>query len=254
MSGAVTMADEAIRAAGDPFVRTARVFGPEAMERLARSRVAVFGLGGVGGYAVEALARSGIGALDLIDSDTVSLSNLNRQILATRRTLGRYKTEVAEERVRDINPSCQVRTHRAFFLPATRDAFDFSAFDYVVDAIDTVAGKLALIEAAREAGTPVISSMGTGNKLDPSQLRVADLYETAVCPLARIMRRECRRRGIDRLKVVYSREEPRAPIGELPPEERREDVRRDVPGSTAFVPSAAGLLIASEVVKDLLGR
>ena len=248
------MADEAIRAADDPFARTARVFGPEAMDRLAHSRVAVFGLGGVGGYVVEALARSGIGALDLIDSDTVSITNLNRQILATRRTLGRYKTEAAEERVRDINPACQVRTHRVFFLPATRELFDFSAYDYVVDAIDTVTGKLTLIEAARETGTPIISSMGTGNKIDPSQLRVADLYETAVCPLARIMRRECRRRGIDRLKVVYSREEPRTPVGELPPEEQRADVRRDIPGSTAFVPSAAGLLIAAEVVRDLLGE
>ena len=233
------------------FSRTELLLGPEALEKLARSRVAVFGLGGVGGYVVEALSRSGVGALDLVDSDTVSESNLNRQILATRSSLGRYKTEVAEERVKEIAPACAVRSHCVFFLPETRGLFDFSLYDYVVDAIDTVTGKLALIEAAREAGTPLISSMGTGNRLDPSALEICDLFETANCPLARVMRRECRRRGITSLKVVASREEPRRPVGVLPKEERRE-LRRDIPGSTAFVPGAAGLLLASAVVRDLI--
>ena len=234
----------------DFLERTALLFGPEAMERLARSRVAVFGLGGVGGYVVEALARSGVGALDLIDSDTVSLSNRNRQLLATEATLGRSKAEVAAERVRSINPDCRVRCRELFYLPETRDQFDFHDYDYVVDAIDTVTGKLALIEAAREAGTPIISSMGTGNKTEASLLEVADLYETSVCPLARIMRKECRRRGVERLKVVYSREKPLRPLETIrTPEEKG---RRDIPGSTAFVPGAAGLILAGEVVKDLI--
>ena len=230
--------------------RTALLFGPEAMERLARSRVAVFGLGGVGGYVVEALARSGVGALDLIDSDALSLSNRNRQLLATEATLGRSKAEAAAERVRSINPNCRVRCRELFYLPETRDQFDFHDYDYVVDAIDTVTGKLALIEAAREAGTPIISSMGTGNKTEASLLEVADLYETSVCPLARIMRKECRRRGVERLKVVYSREKPLRPLETIrTPEEKG---RRDIPGSTAFVPGAAGLILAGEVVKDLI--
>ena len=230
--------------------RTALLFGPEAMERLARSRVAVFGLGGVGGYVVEALARSGVGALDLIDSDALSLSNRNRQLLATEATLGRSKAEAAAERVRSINPDCRVRCRELFYLPATREQFDFHDYDYVVDAIDTVTGKLALIEAAREAGTPIISSMGTGNKTEASLLEVADLYETSVCPLARIMRKECRRRGVERLKVVYSREKPLRPLETIrTPEEKG---RRDIPGSTAFVPGAAGLILAGEVVKDLI--
>ncbi len=232
--------------------RTERIFGREGMERLAGSRVAVFGLGGVGGYVVEALARSGGGALDLIDSDTVSLSNLNRQLLATRETLGRYKAEVAAERVRAINPLCRVRAYRVFYLPETAGQFDFRQYDYVVDAIDTVTGKLMLIEAARAACVPIICSMGTGNKTEPNAFLVADLYETSVCPLARILRRECRRRGIEHVKVVYSREKPLrtyAPSdGEAPPEGRR-----DIPGSTAFVPASAGFLLAAEVVKDLIG-
>ena len=237
----------------DFTARTERIFGREAMERLARSRVAVFGLGGVGGYVVEALARSGVGALDLIDSDTVSLSNLNRQLLATRATLGRYKSDVAAERVRCINPACSVRAHRVFYLPDTAGQFDFTQYDYVVDAIDTVTGKLMLIEAARAAGVPIICSMGTGNKTEPNAFLVADLFETSVCPLARILRRECRRRGIEHVKVVYSREKPLQSYvpsdeGEAPPEGRH-----SIPGSTAFVPASAGLLLASEVVKDLIG-
>ena len=233
------------------FERTELLFGREAMETLARSRVAVFGVGGVGGYVVEALARSGVGALDLIDSDRVSPSNLNRQLHALHSTLGRLKAEVAAERVRDINPACEVRAVPVFFLPETRAQFDFTQYDYVVDAIDTVTGKLALIEAAREAGVPIICSMGAGNKTEASAFRVADLYETAVCPLARILRKECRRRGIERLKVVYSEEKPLRPLeegGEAPPEGRRA-----LPGSTAFVPAAAGLVLAGEVVKDLIG-
>lgn len=232
-------------------VRTERVFGSEAMERLKNCRVAVFGLGGVGGYVVEALARSGVGALDLIDSDTISLSNLNRQILATRDTLGRFKTDVAAERVRAINPACEVRTYRVFFLPETAGQFDFAAYDYVVDAIDTVTGKLMLIEAARAAGVPIICSMGTGNKTEANAFLVADLFETQVCPLARILRRECRRRGIEHVKVVYSREKPLRPLGTLPEGERPEG-RRDVPGSTAFVPASAGMLLAGEVIKELI--
>ena len=235
----------------EEWTRTELLLGREAMEKLARSRVAVFGVGGVGGYVVEALARSGVGALDLIDSDRISPSNLNRQLLALRSTLGRLKVEAAAERVRDINPACTVRCFPVFFLPETRALFDFTQYDYVADAIDTVTGKLALIEAAREAGVPIICSMGAGNKTEPSAFRVADLYETAVCPLARILRKECRRRGIERLKVVYSEEKPLRPLGEsaeAPPEGRRA-----IPGSTAFVPAAAGLILAGEVVKDLIG-
>ena len=241
-----------------PFERTELLLGREAMCRLADSRVAVFGLGGVGGYAVEALARSGIGALDLVDDDRVAESNLNRQLLATLDTLGQPKTAVAAERVRLINPSCRVTVHQVFYLPETRHLFDFRQYDYVVDAIDTVAGKLALIQQAREAGTPVISCMGAGNKLDPAAFRVADLYETTVCPLARIMRKECRRRGIDRLKVVYSLEPPQIPRGvpsvEQEPDQRPgKSSRRSVPGSVSFVPSVAGLILAGEVVRDLIG-
>ena len=236
----------------DFTARTELVLGQEALRRLARSRVAVFGLGGVGGYVVEALARSGVGALDLVDSDVVTLSNLNRQLLATRATLGRYKADVAAERVLSINPDCRVRPHRVFFLPETANLFDFSQYDYVVDAVDTVTAKLALIEAAQKAGTPILCSLGTGNKTEANAFLVADLSETSVCPLARVLRKECRRRGIEHVKVVYSREKPlrpfRSPEGEKPPEGRR-----DVPGSTAFVPAAAGLLLAGELVKDLTG-
>ncbi len=233
------------------FSRTALLLGEEAMERLARSRVAVFGVGGVGGYAVEALARSGVGALDLIDSDTVALTNLNRQIIALHSTLGRYKVDAAAARVRDINPECRVTVYKTFFLPETAEQFDFSRYDYVVDAIDTVKGKLGLVEAARAAGVPIICSMGAGNKLDPTAFRVADIYETSVCPLAKVMRAECRKRGIDRLRVVYSQEPPAVPAesGEALPAGRRQ-----TPGSTAFVPPVVGLILAGEVVKALAGN
>ncbi len=224
----------------EQFSRTELLYGPETMERFAASRVAVFGVGGVGGYVVEALARTGIGALDLIDNDKVCVSNINRQIIATTKTVGRYKVDVAEERVHDINPECQVRTHKIFFLPETQDRFDFHDYDYVVDAIDTVTGKLAIIEKAKEAGVPVISSMGAGNKLHPSMFEVADIYKTSVCPLAKVMRHECRKRGIKSLKVVYSKEEP-----------VRLTEQGRVPGSTAFAPSVAGLIIAGEVLNDI---
>ncbi len=232
----------------DMFSRTRMLLGNEAMDRLKKARVAVFGIGGVGGHAVEALARSGVGALDLVDSDRVALSNLNRQIVATRDTLGMLKVEAAKQRVLSINPGCVVRTFPVFFLPETADQFDFSRYDYVVDAIDTVAGKLQLIEAAQKAGVPVISSMGAGNKLDPTAFRVADISKTSVCPLARVMRRELRKRGIDHVKVVYSTEPALIPA---PTDE--DTVRRTTPGSTAFVPAAAGLVLASEVIKDISG-
>ncbi len=237
------------------FSRTQRLYGRAAMERLQNSRVAVFGVGGVGGYVVEALARSGVGALDLIDHDRVSLSNLNRQIIATQDTIGREKTEVAAERVASINPECRVTVHPVFFLPETQDEFDFTQYDYVVDAIDTVAGKMAIIEKAREAGVPVISAMGAGNKIRPSMFEVADIYKTSVCPLAKVIRRECRKRGIRSLKVVYSREEPLSPLteaeGGAAEEPAGATTKRRVPGSTAFSPSVAGLIIAGEVVNDL---
>ncbi len=244
------------------FSRTQLLYGQDNMRRLAASRVAVFGIGGVGGYVVEALARSGVGALDLIDDDRVCITNLNRQILATRKTVGKYKVDAAEERIREINPQCEVRTYKTFYLPETQDQFDFHDYDYVVDAIDTVSGKLAIIENAKKAGVPVISSMGAGNKVDPAALEVADVYETSVCPLARTMRRECRKRGIDALKVVYSRETPIRPLEDMsiscrqhcvcpPGTVRKCTQRRDIPGSTAFVPSVAGLIIAAEVVRDL---
>ena len=233
----------------DNFERTSLLLGGEAMRILADSRVAVFGLGGVGGYVVEALARSGVGALDLVDSDRISPSNLNRQLLATRETLGQWKTEAAAARVHSINPACRVTLHRCFYLPETAPLFDFSQYDYVVDAIDTVTGKLMLVEEALRCGTPIISSMGTGNKLDPTAFRVADISETAVCPLARIMRKELKKRGIEHLKVVYSREKPLEPTERLIPAE--EAGRRDIPGSVAFVPSVAGMILAGEVVKDL---
>jgi len=234
----------------DQFSRTRLLIGQEALEKLRRSRVAVFGIGGVGGYAVEALVRSGVGTLDLIDHDRVSLTNLNRQLHATRETIGEYKVDAAAKRVQEINPDCRVNAYRTFFLPETRDQFDFSRYDYVIDAIDTVTGKLALIEAARAAGTPVISSMGAGNKLDPTAFRVADIHETSVCPLARIMRSECRKRGIDHLKVVYSTEPPIHHTEK--PDEEGNAGRRDIPGSTAFVPSVAGMIIAGEVIRDLI--
>ena len=245
------------------FSRTQLLLGPEAMEKLKNSRVAVFGVGGVGGYAVEALARSGVGALDLIDDDVVCPSNINRQIIATTKTVGRPKVEVAQERVLEINPDCVVRTHKTFYMPETADQFDFKEYDYIIDAIDTVTGKLELIVRAQEAGTPIISSMGAGNKLDPTAFEVADLYKTSVCPLAKVMRRECKKRGIKHLKVVYSKEEPITPLADpstgsaedgdgMPGAERKGTGRRSTPGSTAFVPSVAGLIIAGEVIKDLI--
>ena len=229
------------------FARTELLLGAEAMRRLKDARVAVFGIGGVGGHAAEALARSGVGALDLIDNDRVSESNLNRQIVALQSTVGRYKTEVMRERILDINPEAEVRVHNCFYLPETSGEFDFSSYDYIVDAIDTVTGKLGLVMEAQKAGTPVISSMGAGNKLDPAAFKVADIYETKVCPLAKVMRKELRARGIEKLKVVYSEEEPMTPKVQL-----KEGKRRAIPGSVAFVPGAAGLVIAGEVVKDLI--
>ena len=231
----------------DLFSRTRMLLRDEAMERLAKARVAVFGIGGVGGHAVEALARSGVGALDLIDSDRVVLSNLNRQIIATRDTLGMLKVDAAKARVLSINPDCVVRTWPIFYLPETASQFVFSAYDYVVDAIDTVAGKLQLIEAAKAAGTPIISCMGAGNKLDPTAFRVADISETSVCPLARVMRRELKKRGIEHVKVVYSTEPALSPAPTDEPTSRRA-----TPGSVAFVPAVAGLVLAGEVIKDLI--
>lgn len=235
----------------DQFSRTELLLGREGMERLAQARVAVFGLGGVGGCAVEALARSGVGSLELVDHDRLSLTNLNRQILATHRTLGQYKADAARERVLEIHPEARVNARRTFYGPDTAGEFDFSQYDYVVDAIDTVTGKLALIEAALAAGTRIISCMGAGNKLDPSAFRVADIGETSVCPLARVMRKELRRRGIRHLKVVYSQEPPREMEGALYQASLEGEARRQVPGSCAFVPAAAGLLLAGEVIKDL---
>ena len=244
------------------FSRTQLVFGRDAMETLANSRVAVFGIGGVGGYTVEALARSGVGKLDLIDDDKVCLTNVNRQILATLKTVGQYKVDVAEERIHSINPQCEVRAYKTFYMPDTEKEFDFTQYDYIVDAIDTVKGKLALVENANAADTPIISSMGAGNKVNAAAFEVADIYETSVCPLARVMRYECRKRGIKKLKVVYSKEKPIRPLEDMsiscrkhcvcPPGTRKCTVRRDIPGSTAFVPSVAGLIIAGEVVNDLI--
>lgn len=234
----------------DIFARTRLLLGDAGLERLAAARVAVFGVGGVGGYAVEALARSGVGALDLIDSDDVDPTNLNRQIIATCATLGSPKVQVAVERVASINPGCRVAAHECFFLPETADRFDFADYDYVVDAVDTVSAKIALVEAARAADVPIISSMGAGNKLDPTAFRVADIYETSVDPLARVMRKELRRRGIPALKVVYSTEPPREPLCD---EETVKDGTRPAPGSVAFVPSVAGLIIGGEVVRNLAG-
>lgn len=232
------------------YSRTELIFGKEAMEKLRASRVAVFGIGGVGGYTVEALARSGIGTLDLIDNDMVCLTNLNRQIYATMKTIGRYKVDVAAERIADIDPTIKVNVYKTFYGPDTALEFDFSEYDYVVDAIDTVTGKIALVVQAKEAGTPIISSMGAGNKVDPTAFEVADIYKTSVCPLAKVMRYELKRRGIEKLKVVYSKESPIKPVTET---EKECTVRRNIPGSTAFVPSVVGLIIAGEVIKDIIG-
>ena len=259
----------------EEFSRTERLIGDKAMQRLREARVAVFGVGGVGGYVVEALARSGVGALDLIDSDTVNLSNINRQIIALHSTIGRFKVDVMKERIADINPDCKVTVHRSFYLPENKDDFDFTQYTYVVDAVDTVAAKIQLILQAQEAGVPIISSMGAGNKLNPAEFEVADIYKTSVCPLAKVMRRELKQRGVKKLKVVYSKEEAIKPAGELPEEQETgadsgsaakasagdgvvtlqqgtTPRKRSTPGSVAFVPSVAGLIIASEVVKDLL--
>lgn len=235
------------------FCRTELLYGPDAMEKLKNAHVAVFGIGGVGGYVVEALARSGIGFLDLIDDDVVCLSNINRQIIATTETLGKPKVAAARDRVLQINPDARVRTFRTFFLPETASQFDFSRYDYVVDAIDTVTGKLLLAETCQKQHIPIISAMGAGNKVDPTAFQVADIYETQVCPLARIMRKELKKRGVTSLKVVYSRELPMEPMGELPTEEGAHAARRQTPGSNAFVPPVVGLIIASEVIKDLTG-
>lgn len=234
------------------------------MEKLANSRVAVFGIGGVGGYAVEALARSGIGALDLIDDDRICLTNLNRQIHATLKTVGKYKVDVAAERIAEINPDCKVTVHKTFFMPENSGDFDFSGYDYVIDAIDTVTGKIAIVERAKSFGVPVISSMGAGNKLDPTAFEVADINKTSVCPLARVMRRELKKRNIQSLKVVYSKEKPVRPSDDdeiscrnhciCPPGTKRTcTARRDIPASCSFVPSVVGLIIAGEVIKDLTG-
>ena len=220
------------------FSRTEALLGEQAMEKLKKARVAVFGIGGVGGHVVEALVRSGVGAVDIVDSDKVCLSNLNRQIIATESSIGKYKVDVMKERILDINPEAVVNVHKCFYLPETKDEFDFSQYSYVVDAVDTVTAKIQLVMEAAEAGVPIISSMGAGNKLDPTAFQVADIYKTSVCPLAKVMRRELKKRGIKKLKVVYSKEQP--------------VVKNAVPASVAFVPSVAGLIIAGEVIKDLV--
>ncbi|NLZ83111.1 MAG: tRNA threonylcarbamoyladenosine dehydratase [Clostridiales bacterium] len=246
------------------FSRTELLFGNEAMERLAGARVAIFGIGGVGGYAAEALARSGVGAIDLIDDDKVCLTNINRQIIATRKTIGKYKVDVMKERVLEINPKAVVYTHQCFFTPETADQFDFSDYDYVVDAIDTVTGKIELVMKAGEKDVPIISCMGAGNKLDPTRFEVADIYKTSICPLAKVMRKELRARGVKSLKVVYSKEEAIKPMDDSsascrsncvcpPGTDRKCTAKRQIPGSNSFVPAVAGLIIAGEVIKDIAG-
>lgn len=230
------------------FERTRMLFGDAAMEKLKNSRVAVFGIGGVGGHAAEALVRSGIGAIDIIDNDTVSESNLNRQIVALGSTVGRYKVDVAKERFADISPDTKVTAYKCFYMPETSSQFDFSKYDYVIDAIDTVTGKIELIMQAEKSNTPIISCMGTGNKIEPTMLEISDIYKTSVCPLARVMRNELKKRGIKRLKVLYSKEEPVIP--RFQPENENE-TRRSVPASNSFVPACAGLIIAGEVIKQL---
>lgn len=245
------------------FSRTELLFGKEAMDKLAGSKVAVFGIGGVGGYVCEALVRSGVGAFDLIDDDKVCLTNLNRQIIATRSTVGKYKTDVMRDRMLDINPNVEVEVHKCFFLPENADDFPWDSYDYVVDAVDTVTAKIALVMKCKEKNIPIISSMGAGNKLDGSQFKVADIYKTKVCPLAKVMRRELKKRGVKKLKVVYSEEIPTRPIEDMaiscrnncicpPGAEHKCTERRDIPGSVAFVPSVAGLIIAGEVAKDII--
>ena len=246
------------------FSRTELLLGKEAMEKLQNSRVAVFGVGGVGGFTVEALVRSGVGAIDLIDDDKVCLTNLNRQLIATRSTVGKYKVDVMADRIKDINPNCQVNTYKCFYLPENKDDFDFSQYDYIVDAVDTVTAKIQLVMEAKEKNVPIISSMGAGNKLNPAMFEVADIYKTSVCPLAKVMRRELKKRGVKKLKVVYSKEKPIRPIEEMsiscrthcicpPGAAHKCTERRDIPGSTAFVPSVVGLIIGSEIIKDIAG-
>lgn len=234
----------------DAFSRSCLLLGQPAMEKLKRAKVAVFGLGGVGGYVAEALARTGVGALELVDHDSISLTNINRQILATHATLGMGKAEAAKARVLDINPEIQVTARDTFFGPDTAHTFDFSQYSYVVDAIDTVTGKLALITAAKEAGVPILCCMGTGNKLDPSKFQIADISKTSVCPLARIMRKECAKRGLKHIKVLFSTEDPLP--SQMDSAEELPQGRRSLPGSVAFVPSVAGLMIAGQVIKDLI--
>ena len=246
----------------DQFARTQLLIGKDGIDRLKDSRVAVFGIGGVGGYVCEALVRSGVGAFDLIDDDKICLTNLNRQLIATRKTVGRYKAEVMKERMLEINPDADIRIHKTFVLPENSDSFPFDEYDYVVDAIDTVTAKLELVMKSREHNVPIISCMGAGNKLDGSQFKVADIYETKMCPLAKVMRKERKKRGVDKLKVVYSEEKPVRPLEDMtiscrahcicPPDTQHKCTdRRDIPGSVAFVPPVAGLLIAGEVVRDL---
>lgn len=247
------------------FSRTELLLGKEAMEKLKNAKVAVFGIGGVGGYVCEALVRSGVGAFDLIDDDKVCLTNLNRQIIATRKTVGKYKTDVMKDRILEINPDARVEVHKCFFLPENADEFPFEEYDYIVDAVDTVTAKISLVMKAQEMNVPIISSMGAGNKLDASQFRVADIYKTKVCPLAKVMRRELKKRGVKKLKVVYSEEQPTRPVEDMaiscrtncicpPGAANKCTERRDIPGSVAFVPSVAGLIIAGEVVKDLAAK
>ena len=244
------------------YSRTELLLGKEAMEKLWQSRIAVFGIGGVGGYAVEALARSGIGSLDLIDDDRVCLTNINRQIYATRKTVGKYKVDVAAERILEINPAINVVTYKTFYTPETAEQFDFEKYDYIIDAIDTVTGKIELVLQAQKVNVPIIRSMGAGNKVDPTAFEVADIYKTSICPLARVMRRELKKRNVKSLKVVYSKEPPMTPIDDMtiscrtncicpPGTARKCTERRQVPGSNAFVPSVVGLIIAGEVIKDL---
>lgn len=247
------------------FSRTELLLGKEAMEKLKNAKVAVFGIGGVGGYVCEALVRSGVGAFDLIDDDKVCLTNLNRQIIATRKTIGKYKTDVMKDRILEINPDARVEVHKCFFLPENADEFPFEEYDYIVDAVDTVTAKISLVMKAQEMNVPIISSMGAGNKLDASQFRVADIYKTKVCPLAKVMRRELKKRGVKKLKVVYSEEQPTRPVEDMaiscrtncicpPGAAHKCTERRDIPGSVAFVPSVAGLIIAGEVVKNLAAK
>lgn len=245
------------------FSRTELLFGKEAMEKLKKARVAVFGIGGVGGYTVEALARSGVGTIDIVDDDKVCLTNINRQIIATRKTVGKYKVDVMKERILEINPNAVVHMHQCFFLPDNVDEFNFEEYDYIVDAVDTVTAKIELVMQAKKYNVPIISAMGAGNKIDPTRFEVADIYDTSICPLAKVMRRELRKREIEKLKVVYSKEEPIKPLDDMaisckencvcpPGAERTCTQRRAIPGSNAFVPSVVGLIIAGEVIKDIV--